>query len=111
MPHFISIHQRYSHNFYRFSLFQEGKAGYVIVVVALYWMTEALPLAASSLLPILLLPLLGVMDTSKVCKAYINETSVMFLGSLIVALSVEYCNLHKRIALKVLLTVGASPKW
>lgn len=74
-------------------------------------MTEAMPIPAASLLPVVLLPLLGVMSTGKVCRAYMNETTLMFIGSLIVALAVEYCHLHKRVALKVLLNVGTSPRW
>lgn len=74
-------------------------------------MTEAMPLPAASLLPVVLFPLLGIMSTGKVCKAYLNETTMMFMGSLMVALAVEYCNLHKRVALKVLLHVGTSPRW
>lgn len=74
-------------------------------------MTEAMPIPAASILPIALLPVLGVMSTGKVCRSYMNETTMMFIGSVMLALTVEYCNLHKRVALKVLLNVGTSPRW
>ena len=74
-------------------------------------MTEALPLAITSLLPVVLFPLLGVMSTTRVCPNYMKEASMMFMGSIFVALAVERCNLHQRIALKVLTLVGARPRW
>ena len=65
----------------------------------------------TSLIPVVVFPLLGVMDTSRVCGSYITETIMMFLGGLMVGLAVEYCNLHLRIALRVVLWVGSDLKW
>ena len=65
----------------------------------------------TSLLPIVAFPLLGIMHTSHVCMNYFSETVVMFIGGLMFGLAVEYSNLHKRIALRVLLSVGIDPKW
>ncbi|XP_046437439.1 solute carrier family 13 member 2-like [Daphnia pulex] len=90
---------------------QEALTGYVVVIMAVYWMTEALPLPVTSLLPIIAFPLLGIMNTGQVCMNYFSETVVMFIGGLMVGLAVEYSNLHKRIALRVLMLVGTDPKW
>ncbi|CAL8124065.1 unnamed protein product [Orchesella dallaii] len=85
------------------------RAAYAIMIVALYWMLEVMPLAVTSLLPLVLFPFLGVLDTSEVAPSYFKETNVMFFGGLVLALAVEYCNLHRRIALKVMTIVGSSP--
>ncbi|RXG70849.1 Solute carrier family 13 member 2 [Armadillidium vulgare] len=78
--------------------------------MVLYWVTEAIPMAVTALIPIFAFPLLGVMSSSTVCHTYLNETTILLLGGLIFAVVVEHSNLHKRIALFVTLHVGQSPR-
>jgi solute carrier family 13 (sodium-dependent dicarboxylate transporter), member 2/3/5 len=81
----------------------------IAVWMALWWIAEVAPLAITSLLPVALFPILGIMDGNTVSSAYFNHVIFLFIGGFLMALAIQKWNLHKRIALKILLTIGLSP--
>ena len=81
----------------------------ITLLMAVWWITEAVPLAVTSLLPVALFPLFGVLDSKTVSSAYFNDVIFLFMGGFLVALAMEKWNLHQRIALKILSMTGVKP--
>lgn len=88
----------------------EYRCMYLLIVMAIFWVTEALPLYVTSMIPIIAFPIMGIMSSDQTCRLYFKDTLVMFMGGIMVALAIEYCNLHKRLALRVIQIVGCSPR-
>jgi len=72
------------------------RSGVVAIVMALWWMTEAVPLAVTALLPAALFPILDVMSARDVAPHYYNDTILAMFGTFLIAASMEKWNLHKR---------------
>jgi sodium-dependent dicarboxylate transporter 2/3/5 len=81
----------------------------VALLMAVWWITEVVPLAVTSLLPVALFPLFGIMNGKDVSSAYFNDVIFLFMGGFMVALAMERWNLHRRIALNILSRTGVSP--
>ncbi|WP_027180293.1 SLC13 family permease [Maridesulfovibrio bastinii] len=85
------------------------KVAAVTALMAVWWITEAIPIPATSLMPIALFPLLGVMKSSAACAPYANHLIYLFMGGFFLAVTMERWNLHRRIALHTIKAVGTSP--
>ncbi|XP_028412333.1 solute carrier family 13 member 5-like isoform X2 [Dendronephthya gigantea] len=89
---------------------KRASCAYAIMIMAIYWTTESCSLAVTSLLPLLLFPILGVVKAKEISTPYFSDTNVLFVGGMMLAVAVEQWNLHKRIALKILLLIGTQPR-
>ncbi|XP_075809815.1 solute carrier family 13 member 4 isoform X2 [Microtus pennsylvanicus] len=87
----------------------EAACAYVLLVTAVYWVSEAVPLGAAALVPAFLYPFFGVLRSSEVAAEYFKNTTLLLVGVICVAAAVEKWNLHKRIALRMVLMAGAKP--
>ncbi|MEK6701038.1 MAG: SLC13 family permease [Planctomycetota bacterium] len=79
-------------------------------LMALWWITEAVPLEATALLPILLFPVLGIMDVKSTCAPFADPTIFFFMGGMMMGAAMERWGLPRRFALIVLSRVGTSPR-
>ncbi|XP_053074122.1 solute carrier family 13 member 1 isoform X2 [Acinonyx jubatus] len=90
---------------------KEAECAYTLFVIATFWLTEALPLSVTALLPGLMFPLFGIMPSKNVASAYFKDFHLLLIGVICLATSIEKWNLHKRIALRMVMTVGVNPAW
>ena len=68
---------------------------YVLVLMGSYWLGELLPIPATSLLPVVLFPVLGIMTSAQVSMYYMKSSCMLFMGGLMVAIGLEHSNLHR----------------
>jgi len=85
------------------------RAAAVGLLMAAWWLGEALPIPATALLPAALFPLLGVTDLRAATAPYANPLIFLFLGGFLIALAMERWQLHRRLALEILARAGGGP--
>jgi sodium-dependent dicarboxylate transporter 2/3/5 len=85
-----------------------NKAVAVAVLMITWWISEALPMPAVALIPLVLLPLLNISSMEEIAKAYSNPVIFLFMGGFMIGLAIEKWNLHKRIALRIVQKTGTS---
>jgi sodium-dependent dicarboxylate transporter 2/3/5 len=78
----------------------------LVVWMAAWWMTEAVPLAATAMLPFVVLPLAGVSDAERTASTYFSPILFLLLGGAFIALAIERTGLHRRLSLAILRLVG-----
>lgn len=86
-----------------------GKMAAVALLMAIWWISDALPLAATSLLPLILFPILGILPGKETAPVYVNHVIFLFIGGFLIALAMERWELHRRIALAIVCLVGSAP--
>lgn len=87
-----------------------SKMAAIASLMAIFWTTEAIPLAATSLIPIVLFPVMGIMKNGQsIANSYFNNIIFLFIGGFIIALAMERWNLHRRIALYIIKKSGKKP--
>lgn len=82
----------------------------VAVLTAVWWMSEAIPIVVTALLPLVLFPILNLAEIKDSLGKYIDPTIFLFMGGFLLALAMQRWNLHKRVTLRVLVFMGSSPK-
>jgi len=81
----------------------------VAVLMAVWWLTEALPISATALLPLVLFPAAGVLAPAAAAAPYANPVVFLFMGGFLLALAMQRWGLHRRIALAIVAGVGTRP--
>ena len=89
---------------------QAQRMAALALLMATWWVTEAIPIPATSLLPIALYPLLHISDAETAAAPYADPLIFLFMGGFFIALAMQRWNLHRRIALLIIAKVGLTPK-
>ncbi|WP_265767022.1 SLC13 family permease [Fodinibius salsisoli] len=82
----------------------------VATLMAIWWVTEVIPISGTALLPIVLFPVLGVVDVGAAAAPYADPMIYLFLGGFIIAIAMQRWDLHRRIALNIINFIGAQPR-
>ncbi|XP_075711168.1 solute carrier family 13 member 1 [Rhinoderma darwinii] len=90
---------------------KEAECAYVLFIVAVFWLSEALPLSVTAFIPALMFPLFGILPSKTIASTYFKDFHLLLTGVICLATSIEKWNLHKRIALRMVMLVGVNPAW
>ena len=108
---------------------QQARCAYIVLLLTVYWVSEAVPYAVTSLFPLAFFPLAGILPGDQVGLNYfkvrhpvvlderdhvvlrLKDITTLFVGSMILAHAMEHVQLHRRLALLVLSFVGSSTQW
>ncbi len=82
----------------------------VVVLMACWWISEAIPIPATALVPLALFPLLGITSVSDAGEPYGHRVVFLLMGGFMIALAMQRWGLHRRIALNVVSRVGGGPR-
>lgn len=82
----------------------------VALLMAIWWMTEVMPIAATAMLPLVLFPVLGIVGITDAATPYANPMIFLFLGGFIIAIAMQRWDLHRRIALNIISVIGTRPR-
>jgi len=79
--------------------------------MAIWWVTETVPISVTALLPIVLFPLLEVLSIGETTQQYGHKYVFLYIGGFILAIGIERWNLHKRIALQIIKLIGSKASY
>ena len=82
----------------------------IAALMATWWVSEALPIAAVSILPLVLFPAFGIMSSSEVSSQYGHRLIFLFMSGFLIAVAMQKWKLHRRIALYIIKAIGTGPK-
>lgn len=81
----------------------------IAIWISALWLTELVPLVVTAFMPLFLFPMFGIISSGQISGAYINNTIFLFIAGMIMALTLERWDLHRRFSFKILSWCGASP--
>nr|XP_046249025.1 solute carrier family 13 member 1 [Scatophagus argus] len=90
---------------------KEAECAFVLLLMAIFWVAEVIPLPVTAMFPAILFPVFGIMKSSDVAKEYFKDFHFLLVGVTCLATSIEKWGLHRRIALRLVLMVGVNPAW
>nr|XP_061812982.1 solute carrier family 13 member 1-like [Nerophis lumbriciformis] len=88
---------------------KESCCAFVLLLMAIFWTTEVIPLPITAMLPGILFPALGIMTSSQVAMAFFKDFHFLLVGVSCLATSIQKWGLHRRLALRLVAAVGANP--